>query len=148
LDLPEPVVPRPRLLTKADYEALSEFRYQLRRFLRFSEDAARSEGLTPLQYQLLLHIKGFPERDCASIGEIAERLQTHHHGVVALVTRCEAADLVERTPGSTDRRQVLVRLTPKGEKSLQRLAERHRDELASLEEVFRIARITAFNERE
>jgi DNA-binding MarR family transcriptional regulator len=140
-------VPKNRSLSKADYEALSEFRYQLRRFLRFSEDAARAEGLTPLQYQLLLHVKGFPERDAATIGEIAERLQTHHHGVVALVTRCVAAGLVERTPGSADRRQVLVRLTASGEKCLRRLAELHRNELASLEKVFRVAHISAFNDR-
>ena len=73
-------------LAKSDFEALSEFRYQLRRFLRFSEQAAEEEGLTPLQYQLMLHIKGFPQRESATVGELAERLQAHHHGVVALVT--------------------------------------------------------------
>ena len=75
-------------LQKDDFEALSEFRYQLRRFLRFSEDAAQSEGLTPLQYLLMLHIKGYPGREWTSISELAERLQAQHHGVVALVTRC------------------------------------------------------------
>src|ERR1700754_1731073 len=84
-------------LAKADYESLSEFRYELRRFLRFSEDAAQREGLTPQQYQLLLHVKGYPGRDWATVGELAERLQTQQHGVVALVTRCVAAGLVVRT---------------------------------------------------
>lgn len=134
-------------LTKADYESLSEFRYQLRRFLRFSEDAAQSEGLTPLQYQLLLHIKGFPGREWAAVGELADRLQTQQHGVVALVTRCEAIGLVARSPGETDRRQVQVRLTAAGEKCLERLAELHRVELTSLAHVFQVANISAFNDR-
>lgn len=136
-----------RPLTKADYESLSEFRHQLRRFLRFSEDAAQAEGLTPLQYQLLLHIKGFPGRDWAVVGELAERLQTQQHGVVALVTRCEAAELVARSPGEDDRRQVRVRLTPAGERCLARLAEQHRIELSSLSHVFQVANISAFNDR-
>ena len=79
--------PEPPVLGKAQYEALSEFRFQLRRFLRFSEDAARAEGLTPLQYQLLLHVRGFPGRDWATVGELSLRLQTQQHGVVALLTR-------------------------------------------------------------
>lgn len=134
-------------LAKADYESLSEFRHQLRRFLRFSEDAAQAEGLTPLQYQLLLHIKGFPGRDWAVVGELADRLQTQQHGVVALVTRCEAAGLVTRSPSEDDRRQVRVRLTAAGERCLARLAEQHRIELASLSHVFQVANISAFNDR-
>jgi len=133
-------------LTKTDYESLSEFRHQLRRFLRFSEDAAQSEGLTPLQYQLLLHIKGFPGREWATVSELADRLQTQQHGVVALVTRCQAIGLVTRTPDKTDRRQVQVRLTKSGEKCLARLAERHRVELKSLAHVFQVANISAFND--
>ncbi len=134
-------------LAKADYEALSEFRHQLRRFLRFSEDAAQAEGLTPLQYQLLLHIKGFPGRDWATVGELAHRLQTQQHGVVALVTRCETLGLVARSPGEQDRRQVQVRLTPSGESCLARLAQQHRMELESLSHVFQVAHISAFNDR-
>ena len=84
-----------RSLTKKDFEQLSEFRYQMRRFERFSEQAAQGEGITPLQYLLLLHIRGYPGRDWATVGELAERLQAQHHGVVALVSRCEALDLVE-----------------------------------------------------
>lgn len=137
----------PTPLAKADYEALSEFRYQLRRFLRFSEDAAQSEGLTPLQYQLLLHIKGYPGRDWATVGELAQRLQTQQHGVVALVSRCEAAGLVERTASAVDRRQVEVRLTPAGDTCLQRLARLHHTELRSLTGGFQVANISAFNDR-
>jgi hypothetical protein len=82
-----PMTERTRGLAKADFEQLSEFRYQMRRFERFSEQAAQSEGITPLQYLLLLHIKGYPDREWATVGELAERLQAQHHGVVALVSR-------------------------------------------------------------
>lgn len=134
-------------LSKRDFESLSEFRYQLRRFLRFSEDIAQSEGLTPLQYQLLLHIKGYPEREWATVGELAERLQAQHHGVVALVSRCEKAGLVARSPGTTDRRQVQVSLTALGQQCVARLAERHHKELNSLSKVFKVANISAFNDK-
>jgi DNA-binding MarR family transcriptional regulator len=133
-------------LVKADFEALSEFRYQLRRFLRFSEDAARSEGLLPQQYQLLLHVKGFPGRDWATIGELAERLQVQQHGVVALVSRCEAAGLIVRAADEADRRKVQVRLSADGEKRLRRLAERHRTELLSLSKVIGVAHISTLGE--
>ncbi|HEY1995690.1 helix-turn-helix domain-containing protein [Paraburkholderia sp.] len=130
-----------RGLTKTDFEQLSEFRYQMRRFERFSEQAAQGEGITPLQYLLLLHIKGYPERDWATIGELAERLQAQHHGVVALVSRCEALDLVQRKVSETDRRQVEVHLLKAGEQVLSRLAEMHRAELKSLEGAFNVPRI-------
>lgn len=133
---------------KTDFEALSEFRYQLRRFLRFSEDAAQAAGITPLQYQLLLQIKGFRGRNWAHIGELAERLQAKHHGTVALISRCESAGLVTRRADPDDKRQVQVHLTGAGERILTRLAQRHRDELQSLSDVFRVARITAFNDRD
>ncbi len=135
------------VLSKSDFESLSAFRYELRRFLKFSEDAAQSEGLTPLQYQLMLHIKGYPGRDWATVGELAERLQTQHHGVVALVTRCEAAGLVWRTPSTADRRQVEIRLSVEGESCLQHLAGLHHNELCSLSSVFQVANISAFNDR-
>lgn len=134
-------------LQKENFEALSEFRYQLRRFIRFSEEAAQSEGLTPLQYLLMLHIKGFPGRDWASISELAERLQSRHHGVVALVSRCEKAGLVTRSRSDMDKRLVQVRLTKSGEQYLLRLAELHRDELRSLSGVFQVSHISAFNDR-
>ena len=132
---------RNRSLKKTDFEQLSEFRYQMRRFERFSEQAAQSEGITPLQYLLLLHIKGYPERDWATVGELAERLQAQHHGVVALVSRCEALNLVRRQVSETDRRQVEVHLEKAGERVLERLAELHRAELKSLEGAFQIPQI-------
>ena len=117
-------------MQKKEFEALSEFRYQLRRFLRFSEEAVREEGITPLQYLLLLHVKGFPGRDWATVGELAERLQSHHHGTVALVSRCEKLGLVKRKPSAEDRRRVEIHLTRKGEACVTRLARLHRAELA------------------
>jgi len=136
----------PVSLKKAHYEALSEFRYQLRRFLYFSETAATQAGLTPLQYLLMLHVKGFPGRDWATVGELADRLQMKHHGVVALLTRCEEAGLVVRRKSTTDRRRVEVHLQPKGAAQLERLAALHQAELRSLRNTFQVASITAFND--
>jgi DNA-binding MarR family transcriptional regulator len=119
-------------VTKRQYEALANFRYQLRRFLRYSERITRKHGITPLQYQLMLHIKGYPGREWATIGELAERMQSTHHGAVSLVTRSEKAGLVARQVSEEDRRSVQVRLTDKGEKTLTRLAQLHRDELLAL----------------
>lgn len=120
---------KPPLLGKAEYERISRFRYRLRRFLRISEKLCKDQGLTPLQYQLLLHVKGFPDRDWATIGELAERLQAQHHGVVALIDRCEKQDWVARNPGRDDRRVVEVHLRPKGEAVLDSVAAQHQDEL-------------------
>ena len=119
-------------IDKQRLESLSLFRYRLRRFLRFSEDAARAEGITVLHYQLLLHTQGFPGRDWASIGELAERLHARPHGVVARVTRCELAGLVERRDNAADGRLVEVHLTAKGRRCMLRLAGQHREELAAL----------------
>jgi DNA-binding MarR family transcriptional regulator len=141
------IVPPSKKLLKSDFEALSEFRYQLRRFLRFSEQAVESEGLTPQQYLLLLHIKGMPGRESATVGELAGRLQVQPHGALALVNRCEAAGLVTREEGASDRRQVLVRLTALGDERLRCLAAVHRAELQSLNEVFQVANISAFNDK-
>lgn len=135
-------------LDKGDFEALSEFRYQLRRFIKFSEDAAQAAGLTPLQYLVLLHIKGFPGQEWATIGQIAERLQMQHHGAVALVSRCEKAGLIRRAADLEDRRQVRVLLTKLGEQHLHHLAKLHRNELRSLTDVFKVGRISAFNDGE
>ena len=125
--------------SKRRLEALSEFRFRLRSFLRFSEDAARDAGITVLQYQVLLHTQGFPGREWASIGEIAERLQAQPHGVVALVSRCEDAGLVRRKPSTVDRRLVEVHLLPKGRKTLAKLAQQHALELSHLAEATRLA---------
>ena len=128
-------------LGKADFTVLSEFRYQMRRFERFSEAAVQAEGITPLQYLLLLHIKGYSGRDWATVGELAERLQAKPNGVVALISRCEAGALVERRPSSTDRRRVEIHLLPAGEAILTHLAAIHRAELRSLEGIFAVPTI-------
>jgi len=130
---------RKELPEKRRYEALSDFRYRLRSFLRFSEDSARANGITVLQYQLLLHTQGFPGRDWATIGELAERLQAQPHGVVALVSRCEEAGLVRRQPSQTDRRQVEVHLLPAGRRKLVQLATEHAEPLQQLGEAVRLA---------
>ena len=133
--------PRPPI-DKQRLEALSDFRFRLRCFLRFSEDAAREQGITVLQYQVLLHTQGFPGRDWASISEIAERLQAQPHGVVALVSRCEEAGLVERRPSLIDRRQVEVHLLPAGRKKLEALASEFAQHVAELADVVAFARRT------
>jgi len=130
-------------LTKDEFEALAQFRYELRRFLRFSEQATHSHGVTPLHYLLLLQIKGYPGREWATITELAERLQAKHHGVVSLVTRCEAAGLVRRSTSAEDRRRVEVRLTAKGAKLVERLANLHRLELMSFRDVFLVSGVTS-----
>jgi len=135
-------------MSKKDFEALADFRYQLRRFLRFSEEITRRHGVTPLQYLLLLNIKGFPGREWATAGELAERLQAKHHGVVALITRCEKLGLVGRRVSSQDRRQVEVRLSKKGEALLSKLAALHRAELLSLKVNFVVPDVRSFSQDE
>lgn len=121
-----------------DIEALAEFRYQLRRFLRFSELLVRDYGITSLQYQMMLQLKGFPGRQWANVGELAERLQSHHHGVVSLVSRCEKIGLVERRTGRDDARNVEIHLTEKGDELVTCLARLHRDELLARRGVFTV----------
>jgi DNA-binding MarR family transcriptional regulator len=128
--------PAPGRVSKADLEQIAHLRYQLRKFLRFSEDLCRANGLTPLQYQFLIQVIGSEGRDWSTIGEIAEKLQAKHHGVVALVDRCEKLGLVERRQGATDRRQVEIHLRPKGLEIVHRLAGLHRPELRLLERIF------------
>lgn len=125
-------------LSKKEFETLSHFRYQLRRFMRFSEQITQEYGVTHLQYLVLLHIKGTQGRDWATIGELAERLQSHHHGAVSLVSRCEKLNLVYRQQNEADRRVVEVHLTPAGEKLVAQLARKHRDELLNLQGVFQV----------
>ncbi len=113
---------QPEQIALEDYQALAEFRYQLRRFLHFSERKARSVGLEPQQHQLLLMVKGLPPERKATIGEIAERLQIQHHSAVELVDRLAERHLVERKRDEEDHRRVLVCLTDQGEALLQRLS--------------------------
>jgi DNA-binding MarR family transcriptional regulator len=118
-------------LTLSDYESLAELRYQIRRFLSFSEQAARAAGLEPRQHQLMLGLKGLPAKVRPTIGELAERLQIQHHSAVELVNRLSAAGYIRRARAGEDRREVLLSLTPKGEKVLRRLSLHHRTELRS-----------------
>lgn len=112
-----------------DYQALAEFRYHIRKFIRFSERAAREAGVEPQQHQVLLAIKGIPDGVEPSIGEIAKRLQVVHHSAVELVDRLEEQGMVQRRRCSKDRRRVLLSLTPKGERVLRELSVHHRREL-------------------
>jgi DNA-binding MarR family transcriptional regulator len=132
------VTPETAAVTKRQYEMLANFRYQLRRFLRYSERVTRLQGITPLQYQLMLQVQGYPGRDWATVSELAERLQAKHHGVVALLTRCAKRGLLARNASASDGRSVEVRLTPKGRKILQRIAQLHLEELATLQGQFTI----------
>jgi len=116
-------------ISKTDYETLAEFRYALRCFLRFSENAAETVGLTLQQHQALLFIIGYPGRERITVGELAERLQIRHHSAVGLVDRLEEQGLVERIPNEDDRRQVFITLTDKGIRVLESLASIHREEL-------------------
>lgn len=118
-------------MISADYEALAEMRYQIRRYLRFSEEASRAAGLEPRQYQLLLAIKGLPLDVRPRIGELAERLQIQHHSTVELVNRLAAGGFVRRHRAGDDRREVLLALTPRGEKVLRQLFLHHQAELRS-----------------
>ena len=104
----------------------------MRRFVRFSQDAARRVGLTPQQHQALLVIKGFPGRDFASIAELAERLQLKHHSVVGLVDRLARKRLLRRAASAADRRRVELYLTAAGERLIERLSAIHLQELRQL----------------
>jgi DNA-binding MarR family transcriptional regulator len=113
---------------RLDYAALSEFRYRLRRFLAFSEDAAREAGLEPQQHQLLLAVRGFGD-EVPTVRELSERLVLKHHSTVELVDRLEKRGLVRRKRSTIDRRVAHVQLTPRGTQVLERLTLAHRDEL-------------------
>jgi DNA-binding MarR family transcriptional regulator len=126
-----------RSLPKGDYETLAEFRYLLRQFGAFSEDAARQAELTAQQHQALLAIKGFPGREELTVGELAERLNLKHHSVVGLVDRLMGRGLIQRRHDEMDRRRVLIALTAKAETLLLALTLAHRDELRRLAPLLR-----------
>jgi DNA-binding MarR family transcriptional regulator len=119
-----------------DYRALALFRYSLRKFLEFSQGAARSVGLTPQQHQALLSIIGYPDRDSITIGELAERMLLKHHSTVELVDRLVELGLVKRTSDPEDRRRVLLVLTAKSRKLLNSLSAAHLEELRRIRPVF------------
>jgi DNA-binding MarR family transcriptional regulator len=118
-------------LTLSDYQALAEFRYQIRQFLHFSEQAVKQAGLERGQYQLMLAIKGMPEGVRPRIRELAGRMQIQHHSAVELVNRLEAGGHVRRERAPGDRREVLLELTAKGERVLAELALHHHEQLQS-----------------
>jgi DNA-binding MarR family transcriptional regulator len=120
-----------RKISANDYHSLAELRHQIRRFLHFSEQAARSAGLEPRQHQLLLALKGLPEGARPRVAEMAGRLQIQHHSTVELVNRLAARGFVRRDRGGEDRREVLISLTPKAHKVLRELSLHHKRELAS-----------------
>jgi DNA-binding MarR family transcriptional regulator len=141
---PEVRVSRPRTrgkkraaVTKANYEVLAEFRYALRKFLAFSEDAASQAGLTPQQHQALLSIKGAPRADWLSINQIAERLLVRHHTAVELVDRLVSLGLVIRKADSTDGRRIQVHITKDGEERLRALSVNHIEELKNVRPTLR-----------
>ena len=118
-----------RPLAEAEYLALGEFRYQLRRFLRNMEEAARELGANPQQYQLVLAIKGLPREMEPTISNLAERMQLNHNSTVELVDRCERRGLLRRERNGNDRRQVTLFITGRGENLLRKLGSAAREEL-------------------
>jgi DNA-binding MarR family transcriptional regulator len=114
---------------RIDYQALAELRYQIRRFLHFSEQAARAAGIEPQQHQLLLAVKGLPEAQRPTIRTLADRMQLQHHSAVELIDRLEKGGLVSRSRSEVDRREVLIQLTAKGERLLRELSLHHQAEL-------------------
>jgi DNA-binding MarR family transcriptional regulator len=116
-------------LSVDEYQALSEFRYQIRRFLHLSEEAAAKAGIEPRQYQFMLALKGLIQQERVTIRDLAERMQLRHHSVVGLINRLVERKLIERRRGEHDRRQVYIHLTSKGDALLRRLAIYHRGEL-------------------
>jgi len=119
-----------RSVSEPDLRALCDFRFHIRKFLQFSELAARSEGLEPQQHQLLLATKGLEQEPAGpSIRALADCLLIRHHSAVGLIDRMSQRGLVERTHAAGDRRKVLIRLTPEGNRRLERLSAVHREEL-------------------
>jgi DNA-binding MarR family transcriptional regulator len=116
-------------LSAEEYQALGDFRYQIRRFLRLSEEAAAKAGVEPRQYQFLLALRGLIQQKRVTIRDLAERMQLRHHSVVGLIDRLVERKLIERRRGEHDRRQVYIHLTARGDDLLRKLALYHQGEL-------------------
>lgn len=129
---------RPSKVDARILHELARFRYALRSFLRFSENAARACGVTPQQHQLMLGVAGFTGRNSATISELAEFLQERNHSVVGLVERAVQSGLVRRAQDASDRRVVVVTLTRRGEVILSKLSALHRDEIRRIPPVWRV----------
>jgi DNA-binding MarR family transcriptional regulator len=129
--LPSPAADAARPFRDADYTALAQFRYELRKFLAFSESAARKEGLTAQQHQALLAIKGFSQDRPLSVGELAKYLLIQNHSAVELVERMTRLGLLLRATDPDDGRRILVRLSADGERRLKRLSKAHLEELSA-----------------
>jgi DNA-binding MarR family transcriptional regulator len=115
-----------------DYRSLAQFRYEIRKFLAFSERAARAAGIEPKQHQLLLSVRGLPKDARPTIGTIADRLCVQHHTAVALVDKLEKRGFLRRERSSQDRREVLLRLTPDADALLKGLSSQHRQQLRTV----------------
>jgi len=118
-----------RPLRNGEYVALAEFRYQLRKFQHYMQDQVRALGVNPQQYQLVLAIKGLPQEQVPTIGALAERMQLNHNSSVERVDRSEKRGLLRRERGQTDRREVRLTVTSRGEALLRKLGSSARSEL-------------------
>jgi DNA-binding MarR family transcriptional regulator len=118
-------------ISTREYRALAELRYVIRRFLNFSEAAARAARIEPQQHQLLLALKGMPTKSRPTVGAVAERLQLHHNSAVELAQRAIERGFVERRSSQADRREVLLHITARGEGLLRQLSLAHRTEMRS-----------------
>jgi len=119
-------------ISLADYRSLAAFRYEIRKFLAFSEGAAREAGIEPQQHQMLLAVRGLPDGLRPTIGAVAERLSVQHHTAVALVDKLEARGLIRRQRSDVDRREVLLQVTDEGLELLRALSTLHRDQLQTV----------------
>lgn len=116
-------------LTEAEFIALAEFRYRLRKFQRYMEEQVRTRGVNPQQYQVVLAVKGLPRNQAPTIGRLAERMQLNHNSMVELVDRCQKRGLLRRARSGADRRQVTLSVTAAGEALLRQLGRAAREEL-------------------
>jgi DNA-binding MarR family transcriptional regulator len=126
----------PEAAIQPNFKSMAELRYQIRRFLRFSENAARQAGIEPQQHQLLLAVRGLPEGIRPTVGVLAERMQLQHHSTVELIDRLVDRGFLCRLRATDDRRQVLVKLTHDGEEFLEKLSRHHLQELQSVGPTF------------
>jgi DNA-binding MarR family transcriptional regulator len=118
-----------RKLDVAHLRGLAEFRFQLRRFLHVSQEAAERVGLHNQQYQMLQCVRGMPEGILPTIANVAERMLLKHNSTVELVDRAIDQGLLRRLGDEADHRRILLRVTPQGERILAALAEFHTREL-------------------